>query len=66
MIASVDEVTYHDELVVRNVTSFLEQIFDVVELPVDISGKIAWRVDTDDIALFCHNGFDLVAERPYS
>jgi hypothetical protein len=66
MVASVDEVPYHDELVIRNVSSFFKQIFNVVELSVNISSKIARRVDTDNVALFCQYGLDLIAERPYS
>ena len=49
MVASIHEVTYHDKFAGRDATALGEQVFDVVELSVDVACEIARGVDADDV-----------------
>ena len=61
MVASVDKITDKDEFVVRQITSFGEEVLDVVELTMNVSGEIYGGINTDDIAFFGQDSLDLVA-----
>ena len=62
MVASVHEVTYHNKFAGRDTTAFGEQVFDVVELSMNVACEIARGVDADDVGFFGQDGLDGVAE----
>ena len=62
MVAPINEVPYHDKFTVGNSTSSSQKVLDIVELSVNISSKIDRRVNTDNVAFFSKNCFNLIAE----
>lgn len=52
MIASVNEVSDHDELAGGDSSILGEQIFNIVKLTMDISGEVYRRVDADNVRFF--------------
>lgn len=51
VVASVHEVSNHDELVGRNASPLRKEVLHIVELSVDISSDVDWRVNCDDVGL---------------
>lgn len=62
VVAAVYEIADHDEFALGHSSAFCEQVFDIVELSVDISGQVDWRFDADDVGLLREYWFDHVAE----
>jgi hypothetical protein len=52
MIASVNEVSDHDELAGGDSSTLGEQILNIVKLTMDISGEVDRRVDADNVRFF--------------
>ncbi len=62
MIAPVDEVPDHDELVVWEVAALVEEVLDVEELAMHIAGDVDWGINADYVGLLGEDSLDHVAE----
>ena len=62
IIASVDEVSNHDEFAVGDVATDSKHFLDIIKLAVDITSNFDWSINGDDVGLVDENIFDHVAE----
>ena len=62
VIPSVHEISDEDVLVIGNASTLRDQVFDIEELTVDVSGYVNRRVHAHNVRLFCQHSLHQIAK----